>query len=319
MPSALHVGQKGYEAFLAKEAGSPLGKGPGWTLSGEARTGLCFAHLTLLEPVLLEAPTANALAGKAADFFLETSRSERYDAPWPLLFEAAGVEGLSARARTVEKAFLDKTSRLARVMRLAERGRPEPGGRRGLFVFFADFKRAFASRTAFGGGQRRMADDPRAPSRSYLKVEEAYRVLGEAPAEGQRVVDLGAAPGGWSFSAAQRGARVLAVDNGPLKGGAAGHPLIEHREEDAFKTAPAPADWLFCDLLEDPREVLPLLRRWLEAGACRRFVVNLKFGRSDPLPLLREARTLEPLCGRLLARHLYHDREELTLAGTLRA
>jgi len=319
VPTALHVGQKGFEAFLAKEAGSPLEKGPGWVLSQEARQDLCFAHLSLLEPAVFEAPTANALAGKIADFFLETSRSERYEAPWPLCFEAAGAEGLSARARTVEKAFLEKTSRMARVMKLAEQGRPGPGESRGLFVHFVDFKRAFASRRAFGGGQRRMADDAQAPSRSYLKVEEAYLVLGEAPAKGQSVVDLGAAPGGWSFSAAKRGARVLAVDNGPLKGGAAEHPLIEHRAEDAFKFKPAQrVDWLFCDLLEEPRKALDLLRRWVEAGWCRRFVVNLKFGRNDPLPLLREARGLETLCRALKARHLYHDREELTLTGILK-
>src|SRR5690606_25054254 len=104
-------------------------------------------------------------------------------------------------------------------------------------------------------GQRRMADDSLAPSRSYLKVEEAYVVLGREPAAGETVVDLGAAPGGWSYSAAKRGAQVIAVDNGPLKGGALDHPRIEHRREDAFGFRPPGGrafDWLFCDLVEDP-------------------------------------------------------------------
>lgn len=83
-----------------------------------------------------------------------------------------------------------------------------------------------------------MADDDAAPSRSYLKVEEAYIVLGREPQAGETVVDLGAAPGGWSYSAAKRGATVVAIDNGPLKGGAFGNQLITHRLEDAFKFQP---------------------------------------------------------------------------------
>jgi 23S rRNA (cytidine2498-2'-O)-methyltransferase len=104
-----------------------------------------------------------------------------------------------------------------------------------------------------------MADDSLAPSRSYLKVEEAYIVLGREPVAGETVVDLGAAPGGWSYSAAKRGARVIAVDNGPLKGGALDHPLIEHRREDAFHFQPPTGEvigWLFCDLVEEPHHVM---------------------------------------------------------------
>ena len=318
----LHIGQKNFEAFLAKEAGGVLAKGPGWVLSRGNETDLCFAHLSLVDPVELRAETVNSLAGELADYFLETSRDERYEAVWPLCFEASSKTGLSSRCRGVEEAFLEKTSRMARVMKLAQAGRPGLGASRGLFVYLADFKRAFAARQAWGGGQRRMADDPRAPSRSFLKIEEAYLVLREAPQAGETVADLGAAPGGWSYSAAKRGARVLAVDNGPLKGGAANNPLVRPLAEDAFKFRPAlKMDWLFCDLIEEPRKVLELLRRWAESGWCRKFIVNLKFGRNDPLALLQEAlsprNVLSRSCSVLRARHLYHDREEITLAGLL--
>ncbi|MCX5795039.1 MAG: rRNA methyltransferase [Elusimicrobia bacterium] len=319
----LHIGQAGFETFLAKEVGSALEKGPGWVLAGQDKSEPCFAHLSLLETVEVKAATVNALAGGVADYFRRTSIDERYDQPWPLCFEAADIEGLGTRCRGVQDAFREKVSRMARVMKLAKEGRPDPSTCRGLFVYLADFDRAFASRFARVGGQRRMADDPQAPSRSFLKVEEAYFVLGEAPASGQTVADLGAAPGGWSYSAARHGARVLAVDNGPLKGGAAGNPNIEARAEDAFRFRPRPAvDWLFCDLLDDPRKVIELLRRWVEGRWCSRFIVNLKFGRHDPLLLLQEAfseRTgIARRCDLLRARHLYHDREELTLVGRLR-
>ncbi|HAM35694.1 MAG TPA: rRNA methyltransferase [Elusimicrobia bacterium] len=323
MPPALHVCQQGFEAFLAKEAGACREKGPGWVMSASAATDLCFAHFSLPQPLELEGESVNILAGRIADYFLETSRGELYEAVWPLCFEAAGVESLNQRCRGVLKAFQEKTSRMARVMRLAEEGRPALGSWRGLFVYLTDFKRAFAARQAWGGGQRRMSDDPRAPSRSYLKVEEAYLVLREAPRPGDSVADLGAAPGGWSFSAAQRGARVLAVDNGPLKGGALDNPLIEHCPQDAYKFAPERTmDWLFCDMIDDPRKVLELLRRWVRRGWCRKFIVNLKFGRHDPFLLLREAASsqggISSRCSVLRPRHLFHDREEITLVGMLK-
>jgi 23S rRNA (cytidine2498-2'-O)-methyltransferase len=181
----------------------------------------------------------------------------------------------------------------------------------------------FAAREAVRGGQRRMADDDAAPSRSYLKVEEAYALLGREPVAGETVVDLGAAPGGWSYSAAKRGARVVAVDNGPLKGGALGHPLIEHRLEDAFHFQPPagqPVDWLYCDLVEEPHHVMKdIVTPWLAQRWCRRFVINLKFGHVDPLALLREIRAAGSPFARhgrdLRIRHLYHDREEFTVVG----
>ena len=168
-----------------------------------------------------------------------------------------------------------------------------------------------------------MADDALAPSRSYLKVEEAYVALGREPQASETVCDLGAAPGGWSYSAAKRGATVLAIDNGPLKGGALNHPRIEHRRADAFKFSPEPGcrfDWLYCDLVEEPHHVVrQLVEPWLAQRWCRRFVINLKFGRVDPIALLRELRgPSSPLVRHAVnvrIHHLYHDREEFTLMG----
>ena len=207
---------------------------------------------------------------------------------------------------------------MSRVAKLATPTLPSraPGRHRGLFVFFTDFRKALVTREIIHGGQQRMADDPLAPSRSYLKVEEAYGILGNEPAPGETVVDLGAAPGGWSYSAAKRGARVIAVDNGPLKAGALNNPLITHLQQDAFHFVPdAPVDWLFSDLVEDPHHVLDnIVAPWLERHWCRHFIVNLKFGRVDPVALLKEVHARIPSAK---IRHLYHDREEFTLIGEL--
>lgn len=308
----LHACQPGYETFLVKELNlSPRARGAGWVLAPDSEPGApCFAHMSLRGDRMLAGPSAKGAAQALVDYFLNTSVGLSYSEPWPLLVEAGGEEGAARRAHTVEELFVELArKRMSRVVKLAVSGRPPAGRAAGLFAFFTGVDAFFVSREGVFHGPRRMSDDPRAPSRSYLKAEEAFAALGGGPAEGETVVDLGAAPGGWSYSAARRGARVLAVDNGPLKGGALGHPLIEHRTEDAFKLAPFAADWLLCDMIEDPGRVLDLAVRWRATGA-RRLVVNLKFGRQDPLPLLRRARAALPgaRCS-----HLFHDRDEFTV------
>jgi 23S rRNA (cytidine2498-2'-O)-methyltransferase len=330
--------QYGYESLLERELGEAgltvAEKGPGWAraeLVGrdpdrQSLEEMAFPQLTLLAPREFHGESVNALAQQLADFFLESLRGERLEAAWPCIFSTVPeVVGLGRRASAVEKAFGELLrKKLSRVAKLAVPELPRGAGpARGLFVFFADFGRVFAAREAWQGGQRRMADDDLAPSRSYLKVEEAYIVLGREPQPGETVADLGAAPGGWSYSAAKRGARVIAVDNGPLKGGALNHPLIGHRLEDAFKFGPGDRevfDWLFCDLVEEPHHVLQnIVTPWLAHGWCRHFVVNLKFGHVDALGLLGELRAksspFSAHAGSVHIRHLYHDREEFTVVG----
>ncbi|MBI5630691.1 MAG: rRNA methyltransferase [Elusimicrobia bacterium] len=313
----LHICQAGYETFAAKELGTkPQRSGPGWVAGPEAAGEQCFTHLCLREPAAAGGASLNALAGGIADFFLASVRRERFETPWPFVAESAGLPGLGRRTKGVaEEALARIRARMSRVAKLAVPGRPRIGPARGLFIYLTAFDAAFIAREAVCGGQRRMADDPRAPSRSYLKIEEAYGLLAQEPAPGETVVDLGAAPGGWSYSAAKRGARVCAVDNGPLKGGAL-HPEIRHLESDAFSFEPeCSVDWLFCDMVEDPDRVLGLVGRWLKHRWCRRLVVNLKFGRLDPLTLARRCGEVRARCRLSRLRHLYHDREELTLAA----
>lgn len=342
--------QAGFETLLARELTELHGatvaeQGPGWVRvegragplgppqeskdgapSGRTLPDLAFPQLTLRDPVEVRGESVNALASRVAEFFLASLRGERIEAAWPSVWLGPQeTVGLGRRLSAVEAAFGELLKKkLSRVAKLAVADVPRGAGpARGLFVFFTDFGRAFVARETTVHGQRRMADDDLAPSRSYLKVEEAYIVLGREPAGGELVCDLGAAPGGWSYSAAKRGARVVAIDNGPLKGGALGHPQIEHLTDDAFKFSPRAGetfDWLFCDLLEEPHHVLQhIVAPWLTNRWCRRFVINLKFGRVDAIALLRELRAPNsPFtihAPGTSIRHLYHDREEFTVVG----
>lgn len=325
--------QAGFETLLVRELAAAditaRQHGPGWVLADRAPDDMAFAHLLLPEAVEVRGESVNALAQRLADYFLTGIRGERIEATWPCVFAGpAELVGLGRRLGAVEKAFHDLLrKKLSRVAKLAGPDLPRGVGEaRGLLVWFTDFGVMQVARTVRINGQRRMADDDAAPSRSYLKVEEAYVVLGAEPRPGETVVDLGAAPGGWSYSAAKRGARVIAIDNGPLKGGALNHPQIEHRREDAFRFAPPAGtvfDWLFCDLVEEPHHVLRhIVEPWLARGRCRNFVVNLKFGRVDPVALLRELRAADSPLARhapgTRIRHLYHDREEFTLTGRVK-
>lgn len=345
----LHTCQAGFEALLARELAELHGvrteeQGPGWVRvanpganagGGPAAPALApaFAHLTLREPVEVRGDSVNALAARIADFFLGSLRGERIESAWPSVWLGPQeLVGLGRRISAVEAAFGEALKKkLSRVAKLAVADLPRgAGSTRGLFVFFVDFGRALVAREAVVHGPRRMADDVLAPSRSYLKVEEAYVALRREPQPGETVCDLGAAPGGWSYSAAKRGARVVAIDNGPLKGGALDHPQIEHRREDAFRFHPPaatsaearPFDWLFCDMVEEPHHVVQhIVAPWLERKWCRYFVINLKFGRVDPIALLRELRAPDSPFSRHApdthTYHLYHDREEFTLVGSV--
>lgn len=166
-----------------------------------------------------------------------------------------------------------------------------------------------------------------APSRSTLKLEEAFLVLLDSDERekwlkpGMTAVDLGAAPGGWTWQLVRRSIRTIAIDNGPLDSALMESGLVEHRRVDGFAfQPPRSVDWMVCDMVEQPRRVAELVARWLERSWCRRAIFNLKLPmkkRYDEVQLcfsiLREAAGAKPGSIDLRAKQLYHDREEITV------
>lgn len=203
---------------------------------------------------------------------------------------------------------------------------------RRLHLLFTDSRRV---RIGFSSGTEGSPDAngilrlklPReAPSRSTLKLEEALLTfLDGAEREsalraGLKSVDLGAAPGGWTWQMVQRSIRVTAVDNGPMQAALLDSGLVEHRQEDGFRyRPPQPVEWLLCDMVEQPQRIAALMGDWLIRGDCRRALFNLKLPMKRRYSALREC--LDSLQGRLdetgmrhrlLCKQLYHDREEVT-------
>ena len=164
-----------------------------------------------------------------------------------------------------------------------------------------------------------------APSRSTLKLAEAFvTFLGDAEDDalraGQRAVDLGAAPGGWTWQLVQRGLRVTAIDNGALKGEVARDPLVSHVRADGLHYRPRRSvDWVTCDIVESPARIAQLMAEWIGGGHARRAIFNLKLPmkkRYDEVERCRDiiARSLDRshVNAALRLRQLYHDREEVT-------
>ena len=171
------------------------------------------------------------------------------------------------------------------------------------------------------GGFHRMKTLRGAPSRSASKLEEALSFLGAYPSLGQSAVDLGAAPGGWSFVLARHGAHVVAVDHAALgiKDKSSLKGRIEHLKENGIKfLPPATVDWMVCDMVMGARDTLNVLNAWHKENAMLNFVVNIKLPKKNPWPQVHEALNLIEGFGWpvVRARHLLHDRSEVTLIGS---
>jgi 23S rRNA (cytidine2498-2'-O)-methyltransferase len=123
------------------------------------------------------------------------------------------------------------------------------------------------------------------PSRAYLKLWESLVRCRRWPGPGERCLDAGASPGGWTWALARLGAQVIAVDRSApdprvlAMTGPDGRPVVRYIRHDAFTLSPAdtgPLDWVFCDVACYP----PRLYRWIEqllaAGVCKNFVCTLK-------------------------------------------
>jgi 23S rRNA (cytidine2498-2'-O)-methyltransferase len=169
------------------------------------------------------------------------------------------------------------------------------------------------------GGRTRVRVKGELPSRAARKIEEAFAWLGVAPGPGETCVDLGAAPGGWTYVLSERRARVIAVDPAQLREDIAQKRNVKHIQANAFTYAPdEPVDWLFCDMAYRPLEVAALLAKWGRKGWARMLVANIK------LPMKRKAEILarvkqilqeEGGFKHVRAKQLYHDRDEITLCA----
>jgi 23S rRNA (cytidine2498-2'-O)-methyltransferase len=170
-----------------------------------------------------------------------------------------------------------------------------------------------ACSSPFPNGEFEFEEDQEGPpSRAYRKLWEALILAGDRPAAGQRCVDAGASPGGWTWALASLGAEVVAIDRADLEPRIAAMPGVSVLRHDAFTLKPADigrVDWLFSDVICYPPALLEWVEAWLGSGLARNFVCTLKmqgegFDRAttDRFAAIPGSRVL----------HLFHNRHELT-------
>lgn len=185
------------------------------------------------------------------------------------------------------------------------------------------------NRSLFFMGIPRLKFPANAPSRSTLKLEEAILTFVPQAEEKKRFteemtgVDLGACPGGWTYQLVKRGLFVYAVDHGKMAASLHDTGRIEHCAEDGFKFQPPKRkqiDWLVCDMVEQPIRISKLMAKWLINGWCREAIFNLKLPMKKRyqevqlcLNYLEEELTKQGFWFKIQAKHLYHDREEVTV------
>ncbi|MCM0611711.1 23S rRNA (cytidine(2498)-2'-O)-methyltransferase RlmM [Marinobacter sediminum] len=211
----------------------------------------------------------------------------------------------------------------------ADQNAPAPAR---LEILLPDFQQAVigfsveGNRARYVGGIPRLRLPASAPSRSALKLEEAWKVFLPPEQEldylggGKKAADLGAAPGGWTWQLVRQGMFVTAVDNGPMDAELMASGQVDHVEADGYSWRPKRGiDWMVCDIVDQPRKTANLAVDWVGGGYARFAVFNLKLPmkkRYDEWLICRDIIVkglAEAGIGyRLKARHLYHDREEIT-------
>jgi 23S rRNA (cytidine2498-2'-O)-methyltransferase len=178
------------------------------------------------------------------------------------------------------------------------------------------------SSSPFPAGLIRFQEDKEGPpSRAYLKLWESLVRCRRWPGPGQRCLDAGASPGGWTWALVRLGARVLAVDRAAPEPRVLamkdpeGQPAVRYLKHDAFTLEPGdlgPVDWVFCDAACYPPRLYEWVEKLLSAGICENFVCTLKMqGRPDEETARRFA---EIPGGQVL--HLCHNKHELTWIKT---
>ena len=216
--------------------------------------------------------------------------------------------GLNRRATLIEEALPHISSRPFHF------GDPLPKAPMGGFLLWdANLLLASCATTSpFADGEvhfEENKEDP--PGRAYLKLWESFTLLEKKPGPGDLCIELGAAPGSWTWVLAKTGCHIFSLDKAPLAEHIGTLPNVEHCLGSGFALTPdliGSADWLFSDMICYPSRLYSLVTQWIEAGAMQHALCTIKFQSATDHEML--AKFLAIPGSRIL--HLSCNKHELT-------
>ncbi len=319
--------------------GTPVAPGVISTSSGRQFSDLVFSRQCLPQAVTIDATSASDLADQivfglgenetawlAGDLRLDVDVSDGPRAGSRPRDDNPLAEGLAHLQDILEK------KRVGRARKQNVEAASTVAAERMDFLLVGAWRGFLSEATPIGdaleswpvpmaAGRGLVVTDKSAPSSAHRKLDEALVWVGTRPSASSTVLDLGAAPGGWTHVALRHGAQVIAVDRGDMDAGLMASGRVTHLRKDAFVHAPlADADWLVCDIIAEPARTLSLLADALKSDRLGAFVVTVKLRLPIDFTIVDEARALlaaHPAYSTCV-KNLFHNKVEVTLMGRRR-
>ena len=184
---------------------------------------LFIRHICPVEVVLEQPISLDDLAAQGSDFARRLNHSE------PFSVQSRFLGGVDLPYKRY-----DINQRLAEVLQSGEGILDVRNPTWALSILlhpqgaFLGLSRTKDNLSDWGGGERRFKREPVQVSRAEFKLLEALEVFEVVIPPRATVLDLGAAPGGWTRILLERGCAVTAVDPAPLDPRVADHPQLTY-------------------------------------------------------------------------------------------
>ncbi|MES2855642.1 MAG: SAM-dependent methyltransferase [Bdellovibrionota bacterium] len=163
----------------------------------------------------------------------------------------------------------------------------------------------------FANGEMVFIESDEPPSRAYLKLWEHFTATGTQPLKDESCIDLGSCPGGWTWVLSELGCQVISVDKAPLDEKLLKRTNVRPMKKDVFTLKPeeiGKVDWLFSDVICEPRKLLDLVHVWRASGLVKHFVCTIKFKGATDHEVVKDFLKIEGS----QARHLFNNKHEIT-------
>ncbi|MBL7664078.1 MAG: hypothetical protein JNM93_03005 [Bacteriovoracaceae bacterium] len=149
------------------------------------------------------------------------------------------------------------------------------------------------------------------PSRAYLKLWEFLSLSQASLSDIQNTLDVGSAPGGWTWVLADFSQKVFSVDKADLDASILKNKKVKYLNQSAFALKPeeiGPIDWFCSDIICYPDKLYQLVQNWMASSLVKNFVCTIKFQGETDFEAIEKFAAIPGSS----VQHLYHNKHELT-------